>query len=55
MAKSHKTRRKSQKRRVMRGGYTPIVYPPVVYTDEQKEQLRQDDKTDEEIERFENA
>jgi hypothetical protein len=39
----------------MRGGYTPIVYPPVVYTDEQKEQLRQDDKTDEEIERFENA
>jgi hypothetical protein len=50
MAKSHKTRRKSQKRRVMRGGYTPIVY-----TDEQKEQLREDDKTDEEIERFENA
>jgi len=47
MAKTH---RKSQKRRVMRGGFTPVVY-----TDEQKEQLREDDKTDEEIERFENA
>lgn len=49
MAKSRKTHRK-RTRRVMRGGYTPVVY-----SDDQKEQLREDGKTDEEIERFENA
>jgi hypothetical protein len=49
MAKSRKTHRKKT-RRVMRGGYTPVVY-----SDDQKEQLREDGKTDEEIERFENA
>ena len=36
MAKSRKTNRKSQKRRVMRGGYSPVVY-----SNEQKQRLRE--------------